>query len=412
VIGNPPYISHDKINFRNYLKHNYETFEAFADILCYFFEIGVKILKFNGLLNFITSNSFLKAEYGVPLRKYFNTKGQFIELLNIHNTQIFEDAIVNTVIALFRKGSFNFKTKVINNEYDLSDDFEIFINSNYFNYSFKDFELPSWNLVHPDYLAVGRKINKKNRTLETLGAKIRLGLATGYNEAFVIDKKKANELIMLDPKNREIIKPLLRGRDIFRYYYKQEKFILLTKNGVDVKNDYPKIYDYLNSFGEKFKKRGAKGKHWTNLRACSFFDDFKKPKIVWIELSDLNKFTISKDEVYLLNSAYFLIPPEDLDIYFLLGVLNSKLMLFYLRLIANTSGMGTARWINVYVKKFPIARKDSIEKIITNKVQNIISIKQQDPSADTSALEAEIDRMVYDLYGLTEEEIKVVEDSV
>jgi hypothetical protein len=248
--------------------------------------------------------------------------------------------------------------------------------------------------------------------LETLGAKIRLGLATGYNEAFVIDKEKANELIKLDTKNKELIKPILRGRDIFRYYYKQEKFIILSKNGVDVKNDYPKIYDYLNTFGEKFKKRGAKGKHWTNLRACSFFDDFKKPKIVWIELSDINKFAISNDELYLLNSAYFLIPPVDVDIYFLLGVLNSKLMLFYLRLIANTSGMGTARWINNYVKKFPITRNDSQEKTISNKVINIESLKHQDPAADTSALESEIDHMVYNLYGLSPEERAVVEDSV
>jgi adenine-specific DNA-methyltransferase len=123
-----------------------------------------------------------------------------------------------------------------------------------------------------------------------LGTKIRLGIATGSNEAFVIDKEIVNKLIAKDPKSIDLIKPLLRGRDINRFYYQQEKYILLTKNGVDVEKHYPAIYEYLNSFGDRFKKRGAKGNHWTNLRACSFFDDFKEPKIIWIELTDTNKF--------------------------------------------------------------------------------------------------------------------------
>jgi adenine-specific DNA-methyltransferase len=203
----------------------------------------------------------------------------------------------------------------------------------------------------------------------------------------------------------------LRGRDINRFFYQQEKYILLTKNGVDVEKHYPAIYEYLNSFGDSFKKRGARGNHWTNLRACSFFDDFKEPKIIWIELTDTNKFAVCYEEIYLLNSAYFLLPPMELDINFLTGLLNSRIIKFYLKLIANTSGVGTTRWINIYVKEFPISRNNQLEKEIRNVVVEINEIKKQNPTAETIALEAQIDQLVYQLYDLTEDEIKIIENA-
>ncbi|WP_051205547.1 class I SAM-dependent DNA methyltransferase [Salinimicrobium xinjiangense] len=412
VIGNPPYVSHDKIDFRQYLNGNYQSFEAFADLYCYFFELGLAILTGKGLLNFITSNSFLKAEYGKPLRDLFNSKGQFIELLNIEDAQIFEDAVVNTVIAHFSKGQRKLNSKIVNQKYDLQENFSDFVSKNFFNYTFDDFNTKSWNLAKPEYIALGKKMASQGKTLEQLETKIRLGLATGSNKAFVIDRSKAEELISQDPKNLEIIKPVLGGRDISRYGYDQQNFIILTKNGVNVEKDYPIIYKYLNSFGEGFKNRGAKGQHWTNLRACSFFEDFKLPKLIWIELSDTNKFAICTDEIYLLNSAYFLLPPDDLEITFLAGLLNSKLIKFYLKLTANTSGMGTARWINIYVKEFPIARNNASESDITALVKQIEDNKKENPAADTSSLEAEIDRLVYQLYDLTDEEIQIIENSI
>ncbi len=411
VIGNPPYISHDKIEFRQFLKSNFRCFEAFADLYCYFFEIGISILNNKGNLNFITSNSFLKAEYGKPLRDYFNNNGQFVQLINIEDAQIFEDAIVNTVIANFTKNKFDIRSQIVNQKYDINENFLDFIERNSFYYHFDDFKVNNWNLAKVEQINLGRKISKKGKTLEEIGAKIRLGIATGSNEAFVIDEFTANKLIELDSKNIELIKPLLRGRDINRYHFKQEKYILLTKNGIDVKKEYPAIYDYLDSFGDDFKKRGAKGNHWTNLRACSFFDDFKEPKIIWIELTDTNKFAISDNEIYLLNSAYFLIPPKDLNIKFLNGLLNSKVIKYYLRLIANTSGVGTTRWINIYVKDFPVARDVMIESKINEVVNKVIFLKKQNPSTDTTELESQIDQLVYQLYNLTEEEIAIVEGS-
>jgi hypothetical protein len=218
-------------------------------------------------------------------------------------------------------------------------------------------------------------------------------------------------LLKCDRKNLEIINPVLRGRDIQRYQYKDSGlYILLTRNEIDVKKTYPDIYNYLNKFGRSFKERGAQGKHWTNLRACAFFDDFKKEKIVWIELTDNPRFALCSDERYLLNSAYFLLPPEGLEAKYLLGILNSKLISFYLSLLAATSGMGTFRWINVYVQEFPIPviSKPS-QSVIINKVDEIISAKIANSTADISLLENQVDKLIYELYGLTAEEIAVVE---
>ena len=375
VIGNPPYVSHDNIDNKNFLQKNYATYQAFADIFCFFYELGIRILKQKGLLSYITSNSFLKAEYGKPLRELFIEKTTINELINIEETQIFSDAIVNSVITTVAKSNDKkSNARIVNDIYDPKTDFWVFVENNQFLYLQSDFDNLSWNLIRPEKLKLRNKINANRLTLEELNVKIRLGLATGSNEAFVISEDKKAELIRQDIKSSELIKPLLRGRDIHRYKYELPNlYLLLTKNGIDVPNNYPAIFNHLDSFGDKFKERGAKGQHWTNLRSCSFFDDFKKEKIVWIELTDKGRFSKCVDEIYLLNSAYFLIPSQDVSIDYLLAILNSKLIEFYLKQIANTSGMGITRWINVYVKEFPIALSNKKTEVELSKLSGEMS---------------------------------------
>jgi hypothetical protein len=297
-------------------------------------------------------------------------------------------------------------------------EFREFIRQNTQYYSQNDFIAEPWSLTSRNKLKITRKIEKAGKTLEGYHVKIRLGIATGANEAFLVGEQTKNLLIQKDPKNRHIIKPVLRGRDIFRYKYDfHNQYILLTKNDINVKRDYPTIYSYLESFGEDFKNRGAKGDHWTNLRHCSFYDDFKKEKIVWIELTDHGRFALCDQEVYLLNTAYFLLPPPQLPSKYLLGILNSRLIEFYLNMVAQTSGMGVPRWINEHVKKFPVpevgkARQDSVAEV----VEKILSVtkdadyfENEAKQARVKELEHQIDRMVYELYGLTPDEIEVVE---
>ena len=414
VIGNPPYISHDKIAVRlkAILKDYYQAYQSFADVYCYFIEKSIKLQKKRGVLSLITSNSYLRAEYGAPIRKTLRGTNTLQRLLSIEDSQVFESAIVNVAIIISRRSTNpeDDVCVVVNAPYS-GDSFPDFIQRNGFNYPQAYFNAKSWNLVDPRCVDLQRKLESSRKTLNQLKTKIRLGIATGSNEAFLIGEVKKKDFCEKNPANAEIIKPILRGRDISRYDYTLAgQYILLAKNGVNVERDYPEIYEHLDSFGDRFKNRGAQGLHWTNLRACSFYDDFKKEKIVWIELSDIGRFALCDEEVYLLNSAYFLLPPPDLESKFLLGILNSSTIRFYLGLIAETSGMGTSRWINNYVKDFPIpvVARDQQTGII-KLVNQIIAAKRTDTDADVSALENEIDEIVYSLYDLTPEEIAIVE---
>ena len=413
VIGNPPYVSHDKIKEKKEIKSHYLAYEPFADIYCYFIECAIKLQNKQGLLCYITSNSYLRSDYGRPIRKLLKEKNDLLQIINIEDSQVFESAIVNVTVLIAVRQTSNRKPNchVVNSPFQGDESFEKFAQKEGFDYPQNVFTDKPWSLLKPKLFLIQKKIESNNKTLEQLGTKIRLGLATGHNEAFVIDETKKKELCGLQKSNAEIIRPILRGRDISRFSYKLPGlYILLAKNGVDVRKDYPLAYNHLKSFGESFKKRGAQGQHWTNLRACSFFDDFKKEKIIWIELADVGRFALCKEEVYLLNSAYFLLPPKGVKSLFLLGILNSRVIRCYLGLIAETSGMGTSRWINNFVKEFPIpdVTMDKQLPIITL-VDQILAAKQKDPQTDTSALESQIDVMIYKLYGLTYEEVKIIE---
>ena len=361
----------------------------------------------------------MRAEYGTPIRQLLHNTNNILELINIEKSQIFETAIVNTSILIAEKKNEKKPLCIItNSKYDGKTQFRTFVENNKFTYRQEDFQGKSWALLPIKYLKIKRKIESSGKTLEQYKTKIRLGIATGSNEVFVIDENKKKELIEQNSKNRELIKPVLRGRDIYQYKYEFNNIhLILSKSGIDVAKQYPSIYRYFDSFGNKFKKRGAQGNHWTNLRHCAFFNDFKEQKIVWIELTDRGRFALCEQEIYLVNSAYFLIPPKELSAKYLLGILNSKLINFYLKMIAETSGMGTTRWIKNYVKEFPIPLSEiKNQNKLINLVNQILSITKDDDYLDNpdkqakvKRFEKEIDALVYKLYELTPEEIKIVE---
>lgn len=410
VIGNPPYVSHDRIRKKEALEI-YAVYEPFADLYCFFIEKGINLLVKNGILCFITSNSYIKADYGEPLRRFLSSQAPVNQLLNIEDSQIFNAAIINVAVILSIKGKRTDNVLLTNTASETEDFFE-FVSENSFFLKGESFLNSSWSLVEQKVFDIKEKMRTKGISLEERNAFIRLGLATGSNNAFLLSPEKAKEIIENDIIYEDIVKPVLRGRDIDRYGApKPTCYLILAKNGVDI-NKYPIVLKHLNSFGDKFKKRGAKGQKWWNLRSCAFYEYFLQSKVVWIELTDRARFTCCEGEMYLLNTAYFMTPPENLNIKYLTAVLNSKCISFFFRQIAATSGMGTTRWINAYVKQFPIPdATPSQQAKINSFVDRILEAKKADTSADTTALEAEIDQLVYKLYGLTPEEIEIIESS-
>ncbi|MCG7853741.1 MAG: Eco57I restriction-modification methylase domain-containing protein, partial [Methanosarcinaceae archaeon] len=412
AIGNPPYVSHDQLTNKNSLR-TFAVYEPFADLYCYFIEKSVKLTSPNGTTCLITSNSFIKADYGKPLRQFLVSCAPIEKLLNIEDSQVFKSAIVNVAILLARREG-KLSRVMITNEKCTDENFRQYVASKSFLLSPAAFRDSQWILREQSQLDVHNKLRVRGRTLTDMNAFIRLGLATGANDAFIISKTQAKAFIDADPKNGEIIKPILRGREIDRYIKPNPtSFVLLAKNGVNVPRDYPAIFRHLDGFGARFKKRGAQGQNWWNLRACAFYDKFKFPKVVWIELTDRARFTYcDENEILLLNSAYFLVPPGNVSVKFLTGILNSKCVEYFFNNIAATSGMGTTRWINAYVKQFPIpfatkGQQSQIEQL----VEQIRAAKEKQSNSDvtTIAIEAEIDQIVYKLYDLTPDEIAIVE---
>jgi adenine-specific DNA-methyltransferase len=419
VIGNPPYFSLSKIKDKSqslYFENSYQTYIKGTDIYCLFYEKGSCILRKNGFLTYITSNSWLKTIYGDPLKKFLVTYLQPNKLLNIEDIQVFEEATVESNIIVIKKDKAleSFNVASLMNNYIIGSSLDKYFDENCF-----EFKIPStteWIIGNEKSSKLKQKIELTGKSLKDFKITINFGIKTGYNEAFIINEETKNELISKDASSIEIIRPILRGRDLKRYGYAfSNVYLINTHNGVTrnnierikVKEDYPLIYDHLLSFMPQVEQRQDQGKHWANLRNCAYLDDFEKPKIVWGEISDKPKFAFDESNYY-AEATTFLMTGEKLK--YLLGILNSKLSEWYFNQISTTTGMGTNRWKKYKIEVFPIKEPTEREELSLEKlVDKILTAKKNDSKADTSVLETEIDQLVYQLYGLTEAEIKIVE---
>ncbi len=418
VIGNPPYFSLSKVKEQSeyFSKANYETYSKGADIYCLFYELGGNILKPFGLLTYITSNSWLRAIYGELLKKYFIEKLQPISLINIEDVQIFEEATVESNIITLQKSVNSKPFQVVNlsKDYILGDSLNEYFNK--YSFEFIPPLTSEWFIGNQSVGSLKSKIENGARLLKDFNIRINFGLKTGYNEAFIIDENKKNELIKADKKNAEIIKPIIRGRDLKKYSYTIENIYLINShNGIksvglkriETETEYPTIYEHLKSFSPKVEMRSDMGDHWSNLRNCTYLEDFEKDKIIWGEISDKPKFAFD-DEKFFSEATTFLMTGEKLK--FLLAILNSKVSEWYFNLIGTTTGMGTNRWKKYKIELLPIKILSlEQEKEIEVLVNQILAAKKLEPTADTTVLEMEIDQLIFQLYDLTEEEIKIVE---
>ena len=268
----------------------------------------------------------------------------------------------------------------------------------------------SWVILSSLEQSIKNKIEAVGTPLREWDINIYRGVLTGYNDAFIIDSAKREE-ILLNCKTEEerlrtteLIRPILRGRDIKRYSYDWAGLWLInTHNGVKGRlspidiNDYPSVKQYLDLHWEKIKKREDKGITPYNLRNCAYMDDFNKPKIVWIELSDEAKFTIC-EELIPLNTVFFITGEK---LYNILGMLNAKITKWYFtHCLGTTSGVGTNRWLKYTIEQLPL---------IYNMDEQFESIVKSILSKPTIDLEKKIDKILYQAYNLSNEEIDFIE---
>ncbi len=420
VIGNPPYVQLQKIKDEadKFQKVGYATFARTGDIYCIFYELGNRILAPNGILTYITSNKWMRAAYGQALRKYFSDNTNPLILIDFGGLQVFDAATVDTNILILQKAKNKNETltcvinKQLNNLSLLSDYFRQFatktsnLNSN-----------SSWVVLSSVEERIKSKIEQMGKPLKDWNIKIYRGILTGCNEAFVINETTKDQLIALSPKNAEIIRPILRGRNIKKFCAElDDNWIINSHNGmkksnikrIDVKKDYPQIYEHLEAYKDKLETRLDKGSHWTNLRNCAYLEDLDKEKIVWIELTDSPNFYLDNKGYFINNTVCFMVGER---LPYILSFLNSRLCEWYFTKIAATSGAGTRRWFKVYVEQICIPQ--TVDVKTENKLAELVSETQirKKNKLNTKNIEQEIDQEIFKLFALTNEEISFILNS-
>ncbi|GAK56232.1 type IIS restriction enzyme R and M protein [Candidatus Vecturithrix granuli] len=428
VIGNPPYVQLQKMKTQSSLlaKQGFATYSKLSDVYCLFYEKGLHVLKENGILCYITSNSWMRTQYGELLRTYFAEHTNPLQLLNFENAQIFESAIVESNILLTQKTRFQNQLKAVT----VTDDFDkTTLLADYFqqkHITLIALDKNGWIVGDTDTLVLKQKIEHDSVLLKEWNIEINRGLTLGFSDAFIINTKRKEEFLK-NSNNRNYIKPLLRGKDVQKFFYKWDDcYLIVIKSGwtnqhrgttapqTFIASMLPELYNHLKHIGLTVTGKGKglfdrddQGDYWWELRKCAYYDDFEKPKIIWGELSNEPKFAYDEQK-HFLNNTVFMITGECLK--YLLAILNSRLSKWYFEQISTTSGMGTNRWLKYKIEQMPIKRISPAEQQpFEVLVDHILAAKQQNPAADTRALEAELDRLVYALYGLTEAEITIVE---
>ncbi|EDK72373.1 type IIS restriction-modification protein [candidate division TM7 genomosp. GTL1] len=275
----------------------------------------------------------------------------------------------------------------------------------------------SWSVLSPIESAIKAKVEQKGIPLKNWDIRINYGIKTGYNDAFIIDRKTRDLLINKSSKNAEIIRPILKGRNINRYYANaSDMWIINSHNGlkragiprIDVKSDYPVVYDYFLQFEKRMTQRQDQGDHWTNLRNCAYVDHFQREKIIWLELTDSPKFAYDNEQK-IIEATAFMMTGENLK--YLCAFLNTKICEWYFDKITASSGAGTNRWKKIYIERLPVPYiSASSQRLFIELLDQIIERKRANkPFQD---LEEELNAMAFRLFDLTQEEVGLVTSSL
>ena len=406
VIGNPPYIQLQNNGGELatlYADCGYKTYARTGDIYCLFYERGWQLLKDGGHLCYITSNKWMRAGYGEKTRDFLshNTDPQL--LIDFAGVKIFESATVDTNILLFSKSKNQHKTlcTVTNKQNkDSVKNLSVFVQQ---EGTFCDFNgKESWVILTPIEQSIKRKIEAVGTPLKDWDIQINYGIKTGYNEAFIVNTAKRDEILANckteDERQRtaELIRPILRGRDIKRYSYDWAELWLIAtfpSRHYDIEQ-YPAVKEYLLSFGmERLEQTGktyiingktVKARKKTNNKwfetqdSISYWEDFFKPKIIYNDITQRLSFALCENSSFLNNTAYFFASNDFRLLTYLLGILNSNLINWYYRTLSVQLGEKAVRMFSIYVMNIPVPK-------------------------DITPIKSEED--VYQLYSLSSEEI-------
>ena len=401
VIANPPYVQLQKNGGKlaNELKdQGYQTFIRTGDIYCIFYEKGIDLLTDKGILCYITSNKWMRAGYGEKLRGYLANYCNPLKLIDYGGNKIFESATVDVNTLLACKEKNEGKTLAVTVDNGCTNNLSDYLQQNYTVNNFSDSN--NWVLLNSIESSIKEKIENNGVPLGEWDIAINYGIKTGYNDAFIIDEATKNTLIAADPKSAELIRPILRGKDIKRYTYNFANLWLIyipwhfplqndpsikgasKKAETEFKKQYPAMYSYLETHKEKLSKRNKAETgiryEWYALQrwGSNYWDDFNKQKLVWTPVNSEYKFSIVP-EGYYFNNSIFMITGNNL--LYLCGILNSKLYQNYFRMMFTNGNYnyGSAASIKkipiIKLPKKPYKESESIVKKILSENNNELS---------------------------------------
>ena len=423
VIGNPPYVqlqNNSGVLAKKYADSNYQCFARTGDIYCLFYERGWQLLKDDGHLCFITSNKWMRAGYGEKIRQFFVDHTDAKLLIDFAGVKVFDSATVDTNVLLFSKSTSRHQTAcaVANKKHkNCIDNLRIFVQQERVMCDFNTAD--SWVILSPIEQSIKRKIEAVGIPLKDWDINIYRGVLTGCNEAFIINSTKRKEILAncqsAEEKERteELIRPILRGKDIKRYgYVDNGRYLINTHNGVKGKiprvdiNDYPAVKAHLDQFWDKISKRYDKGDTPYNLRNCAYLEDFSKPKVVYMEIQTDNPeegypfpcYSYDDKSCVVLNTAYIM-SSETIDLRYVLGILNSRLGKFLVKLYVTQLQERQFRMLSQYVTKFPIARPSKEQETeMIRYVRDVIAYHSK-------VSEKLIDELAFKIYKLSDIEI-------
>ena len=417
VIGNPPYIQLQKtINDEtgeklgdSLAKLGYESFAKTGDIYCLFYEKGYRLLRRGGVLSFITSNKWMRAGYGEKLRAFFAKNTNPVRLIDFGSQKIFESATVDVNILMFTKDANAGKTMACTVKEDCTNNMSVYIEQHCSVSEFVTAE--SWVILLPLESSIRSKMRSKGVPLSKWNLSINYGIKTGFNDAFIVSTEKKDELIAADPKSAEIIRPILRGRDIKRYNYTFAGLWLIAtfpSRHYDIDN-YPAIKKHLLSYGiERLEQTGKKhlvngievrarkktnNKWFETQDSINYWNEFFKQKIVYREISDAMDACLVESD-YMLNNKCYLITGEHLI--FILSYLNSKLFAKIVLPQANVTGGKGEGFLSAISLIQPL---DDVEEACAH----FYKLRQLGSDVDQ-----EVDKLFCSLYGLSDEETQYI----
>ncbi|WQY58142.1 class I SAM-dependent DNA methyltransferase [Helicobacter pylori] len=435
IIGNPPYIRQEQIkDLKPLLQKQYQDFyNSTADIYTYFFALAYHLLKEKGFNAFITSNKYARAKYGAKLREWLLKKTTIVSYMELNALKVFESATVDTSIMSFikqtppKENSFKYYEPTPNDKDDLK-------STPYLTMKQNALSTESFIFADSTLLDLRDKIESVGTPLKDWDIQIYRGILTGANEAFIIPTEKRDAILNACKTQEErerterLIKPILRGKDIKRYSYEwADLWVINTHNGytsfshkippIDIEK-YPAIKTHLDSHYDTIATRSDQGDTPYHLRNCAYLEDFEKEKIVYGEIVQEPRFYLDNGECELgyfyAEATSFILTGEHLR--YLLGMLHSKLITFAFKTFYAGGGLGESgyRYKKAFIERLPIPQiteknQELADKIIVL-VDKILKSKEKDPKANTQKLEKEIDALVYQLYHLTDEEIKIIEN--